>query len=451
MANDRPKSMYDLTLNTNTHTRIQTALQTGNLIAQAGIFYRVGKTNKTLDETREEIRRGNTAITSKIDEAVESINATTQRLIDDTNRNADDAARQRYSLWVSTSQEGETFHRVYKPRAESQIETIAAATDFWLTRVSQAFRDIVDSLDPNERAYVLGRRRTITDPPPVEQYPAFTPPKFRVKKAIVSCILPLIITCLFMMMLLFFESMSSTKLGTFQYRPGFQMTSWHYPSIDPSTVDKEMREYLARTSVSEARKSDNPMNTREIVPAGTESSLAGVTPKEVASGQTKELLLLSAIGGVLSGPLTFLVFVLAPHLYFWRRRQVKHSQIEYQETAELYELDQQQRHASWKSAENHRVAALTENIKNQLGLDEDHFADPQFAWSLNGSVEDALELRSFLDTAYRSNPLREDWLSLLPRPVVRDWENPTLHQAALEINTGLSTEKWADYDSWKLR
>lgn len=154
MANYRDRSYYDLAQNTNTHTRLQTGLAAGSLLASSIVALQTGRARKEAQSHAERLEA--------------SVAQSSAALSAQMEQQADEAARREYSMWVSSTRNGEIFHTVYSPLARKQIAAVAHIDGVWRNAVQDSVSQAVAELGADDQAGLS--RNGVFTPEPNERY-----------------------------------------------------------------------------------------------------------------------------------------------------------------------------------------------------------------------------------------------------------------------------------------
>lgn len=104
----------------------------------------------------------------------------------------------------------------------------------------------------------------------------------------------------------------------------------------------------------------------------------------------------------------------------------------------------------WRKREDSMVAELDHRINSALGFDYRKFQAMEDKWAADATISVAMDRKEFLDTAFRVNPLRDEWPPLLNQPRTRSWRNPVLHNAVRTIEDYLRKQTfWRDSSTAK--
>lgn len=456
MANRRDRSYYDLALNTNTHQRIQTALQTGNLISSLASLHQTRKARLEAQEHHDDAMRG-------LDTLAQVVQKNSQQAIAAANRNADLASRQRYSQWVGTTVEGERLHNVYIPLATKQITAVDVTLRMWREEILRRVAEAVGGLSSQDYGLI-----TRTSTPIVANYiPKPAPPapqqitSIRGFRSLLIVIAALLIGG-FLGSLLGYSSAQSTTL-----------TDQGYTFAD----SEELAEIAQRDPETAARMSE----AIEIVlgePIGTvlfgsdfvagfprESVISSMFVKTArdnmysyrdnvgiqASVASNNILVTRITAGGMIGSFGLPVLTVGV-LYLRRRKRKKNLDIDNQLQIEQWQHDCDDNHRSNTRIHKQYLAdterardEVVAQLESELGfnVDSSEVMDTLFV-----QQSDVLAHRdridSFIRTAYLENPLQSTWVPLMAAPrVSANWADTPLEDFARKLdNTLLNATAW---------
>lgn len=456
MANYRKRSEYDLALNTNTHTRIQTALQTGNLITAVMHLSQTKKARTEAQQHHQGTMRGLSALAQVVEDSAD-------RTIAAADRNADLAAKQRYSQWVGSTDEGARLHNWYIPLATKQIAAIDIALDKWREGVLFQVAEAVSRLSPEDQGLV-NRTSTpfVAQLDPLPEQPAQAQMKsIRVFRALLIVVATSLI-CGVIGALIALSNLSSTSLADEGYSAAPQQLE-QVAQDYPQAVD-EVRDGIGRVLNDPILSlwSDNEPVAGVPWPQFADSvqlTTPNLRPSAYSQGQT--VLMGTALGEIVGkaviwpvagtlggGPLALLV--LAGLRGRRRRHLVKTNQEQLQQWQDacrfIHDKNSKavdQAHIDTDRARREAIAGL----EAELGFAvEGSDAMGNLFASQAQLVAHQERMRQFISTAYQVNPLPSSWVPLLAAPVVSPrWDGTAMEATARNIRQAITElDIWVD-------
>lgn len=459
MANHRDRSYYDLALNTNTHQRIQTALQTGNLISSLASLHQTRKARLEAQEHHDDAMRG-------LDTLAQVVEKNSQQAIAAANRNADLASRQRYSQWVGTTVDGERLHNVYIPLATKQITAVDVTLRMWREEILRRVAEAVGELSPRDYGLL-----TRTSTPIVANYiPKPAPPApqqitpIRAVRSLLIVIAALLIGG-FTGSLLGYSSAQSTTLADQGYVFADSQQIAEIAQRDPEAaarVSEAIEIVLGEPPVTVLFGSDSVAGfprgdfTSAMFVKSRQSNLRNFDRADgaiQASAASLNTLVTRITAGGMIGSSGLSVLAVGA-LYLRRRKRKKNLAIDNQLQIEQWQHDCDDNHRSNKRIHEQYLVdterardEVVAQLESELGfnVDSSEVMDTLFV-----QQSDVLAHRdridSFIRTAYLENPLQSSWVPLMAAPrVSANWADTPLEDFARKLgDTLLNATTWGN-------